>query len=238
MDIDEIPNRYESRLVRKDVPSGVTLVLSQLHETWQEEDVRELQKDLLSLLSPFPLPRGSKSKRVDAGFSFKLNAPEFPELEGELIGKFLEASWGVLSGRIDAGGHARYKLKKRGRETVGFTSDRTFSGVRHAEFRIHYIPYRGEFFKGLPFNMAEARKFGREQGGVRIYLDRFRVFPYGDPATIGLIWTLIAVEGQLPHHVNSAAYQKALFDPCSNCPGTISCLARSFCPGSQLRISS
>jgi len=163
------------------VPSGVTLVLSQLHETWQEEDVRELQKDLLSLLSPFPLPRGSKSKRVDAGFSFKLNAPEFPELEGELIGKFLEASWGVLSGRIDAGGHARYKLKKRGRETVGFTSDRTFSGVRHAEFRIHYIPYRGEFFKGLPFNMAEARKFGREQGGVRIYLDRFRVFPYGDP---------------------------------------------------------
>ena len=180
-DIDEIPNQYESRLVRKDVPSGVTLVLSQLHETWKEEDVRELQKDLLSLLCPFPLPRQSSSRRVDPGFSFKLEAPEFPELEGELLGKFLEASWGVLTGRIDAVGCARYKLKLRSGGTVSFTSTRTFAGLRHAEFRIHYIPYRGEFFKGFPFNMAEARRFGREQGGVRIYFDRFRVFPYGDP---------------------------------------------------------
>jgi signal transduction histidine kinase len=180
-DIDKIPNVYESRLVRKDVPSGVTLILSELQESWEKEDVEELQKDLLSLQCPFPLPRQSRSKRVDPGFSFKLEAPEFPELEGELIGKFFEASWGVLTGRIDAAGHARYKLTKRGGETVSFVSDRTFSGLRHAEFRINYIPYRGEFFKGLPFKMAEARKFGREQGGVRIYLDRFRVFPYGDP---------------------------------------------------------
>jgi signal transduction histidine kinase len=180
-DIDEIPNQYESRLVRKDVPPGVTLILTQLHEIWQEDDVRELQQDLLSLLSPFPLPREPKSKRVDPGFSFELKAAEFPELEGELMGKFLEASWGVLTGRVDAAGHARYRLAKRGGKTVSFTSDRTFSGLRHAEFRIHYILYRGEFFKGLPFNMADVRRFGREQGGVRIYLDRFRVFPYGDP---------------------------------------------------------
>jgi signal transduction histidine kinase len=180
-DIDKIPNHYASKLVKKDVPHGVTLTLTQLHETWREQDVRELQQDLLTLVSPFPLPRDSTNKRVDPGFSFKLEAPEFPELEGELIEKYLEASWGALTGRVDAAGHARYKLRKRGGETLGFTSDRSFSGLRHAQFRIHYILYRGEFFKGLPFNMTDVRNFGRKQGGVRIYLDRFRVFPYGDP---------------------------------------------------------
>jgi signal transduction histidine kinase len=241
-DIDEVPNVYESRLVRKDVPSGVTLILSQLPESWGKEDVQELQRDLLSLQCPFPLPRGSRSKRVDPGFSFKLEAPEFPELEGELIEKFLQASWGVLTGRIDTAGHARYKLKKRGGETVSFKSDRTFSGLRHAEFRINYIPYRGEFFKGLPFNIAEARKFGREQGGVRIYLDRFRVFPYGDP---GDDWVdLDADRGRrtvaTPSELEQAA--KGVVRPMLQLPGNYQLfgavfLSRLSTPGFELNIS-
>jgi signal transduction histidine kinase len=46
---------------------------------------------------------------------------------------------------------------------------------------VHYFVYKAEYFRTLDFDVSGARALGRERGGVRIYLDGFRVFPYGDP---------------------------------------------------------
>jgi len=69
--IDAIPVRYESRIVRKDVSPGVTLTLKDLRETWEEDDIKELQADLFSLVSPFS-ESGDRGRRKDPGFSLKL----------------------------------------------------------------------------------------------------------------------------------------------------------------------
>jgi len=178
--IDDVPIRYKSRIVRKDTPSGVTLTLHDLREQWGEEDIKELQADLFSLVSPVSASV-DRGRRKDPGFSLRLEAPEFPELTGELGEKFLEASWGFLKGKLDGRGRSRYTLRIRGRRTVSFKPDRAFPGVGPIQFAIHFFVYRSEFFKNLPFSVGAARRLANRQSGVRIYMDRFRVFPYGDP---------------------------------------------------------
>jgi signal transduction histidine kinase len=178
--IDDVPIRYESRIVRKDVPSGVTLTLNGLREAWQEGDIKELQGDLFSLVSPIS-ERVDRGRRKDPGFSLRLETPEFPELTGELGEKFLEASWGFLKGKLDSRGRAHYTLRIRGRRKLSFTPDRVFKDIGAIQFRIHFFVYRSEFFKNFPFSVGDARQLASQQSGVRIYMDRFRVFPYGDP---------------------------------------------------------
>jgi hypothetical protein len=184
--IEEIPNHYRSRTVEKGEPTGVTLSLIGLRETWGTEDVAELQRDLLGLVSPFPAPRLPQLPSVDGrtrdpGFTLHLEASEFPEYAGPISDRFLKSAWGRLTGRIDVDGRAHYRLKIRRAATSTFSSDRRFPHARGAQFRIHFFVYRSEFFKGLSFSVAEARKLASDQSGVRIYMDGFRVFPYGDP---------------------------------------------------------
>lgn len=178
--VDDVPVRYRSRVVRNNVPSGVTLTLNKLRESWKQDDIKELQSDLFSLVSPFPESR-DHGRRKDPGFSLRLEAPEFPELTGELGEKFLEASWGSLKGKLDRRGRAHYTLRIRSRRTLSFRPDRIFEDLGPIQFRIHFFVYRSEFFKNFPFSVGDARRLASRQSGVRIYMDRFRVFPYGDP---------------------------------------------------------
>ena len=43
--IDDVPIRYKSRIVRKATPSGITLTLNDLRERWGEGDIKELQDE-------------------------------------------------------------------------------------------------------------------------------------------------------------------------------------------------
>lgn len=185
-DLDRIPNVYSRAAVPTDVPTGVTLVLEEARDIWTEDDVAALQRDLLGLISPFPYEAhksaGDAAYEPDPGFSLEFEAPEFPEYAGELRDRFLEAAWGVLTGNVDQDGTPYYQLGVRRGDTFSFQPHEfTFPRLRDARFEIHYLVYRAEYFRALEFNVRDARELGREKGGVRIYLDGFRVFSYGDP---------------------------------------------------------
>lgn len=181
--LEDIPNIYESQVFSEKQPTGVVLVLTDLREAWNEDEVAELQKDLFGLISPFPVPRGviggDGSKR-DPGFSFELDAPEFPRYAGLLSNRFFSASWGRLTGKVNGAGRARYRLRTRMGDASSFVPERTFQKLGPAQFRLHFFVYRSEFFKDVAAGVGEARRLAAEQSGVRIYLDAFRVFPYGD----------------------------------------------------------
>ena len=181
--LEEIPNDYESQLSGERQPTGVTLSLTGLREAWNEDEVAELQKDLFGLISPFPVPKGvvgQSAGRRDPGFSFDLDAPEFPSYTGPLGNKFLSASWGRLTGRIKGDGKARYHLRTRTGGVSSFLPERVFQKLGPTQFRLHFFVYRSEFFKGGAAGVGDARRLATEHSGVRIYLDAFRVFPYGD----------------------------------------------------------
>jgi len=173
--LTEIPVKYETIIVEDSARTGVMLYLENVRDVWNKEDIAALQKDLFSLTSPF--------QEEDKGFKINLEIPEFPDFEGELGELFLEAAWGVLTGYVDNQGTPSYHLEIREpQEQLDFIpADEEFKNLVEARFRIHFFIYKSDYFDDFDFGMRDAQRIGREQGGVRIYLDGFRVFPYGDP---------------------------------------------------------
>ena len=186
--LTKIPVTYERTVVDDSIPTGVMLYLEGVRDVWNERDIVELQRDLFTLVSPFPQDAmrpttAEPGYKPDPGFSFKLEVPEFPAYEGELGEQFLAAAWGVLTGYVDDQGVPHYHLDIRDmQERLDFTpTDEVFKGLADVHFRIHFFVYKSDYFADFAFGVRDATRMGREQGGVRIYLDGFRVFPYGDP---------------------------------------------------------
>jgi hypothetical protein len=180
-ELSAVPNKYRRYPVGDNTPTGVTLTISGLRDTWAEADVRELQGDLLGLVSPFPIPKALDDNSKDPGFSLTLRAPEFPDLEGKLAETLFRAAWGTLVARTDKDGKPAYSLHRRSDSKASYRPSVAFRSLGRAHVRVLFFIYRAEFFKGLPFSVADVRHFASERGGVRIYMDKFRVFPYGDP---------------------------------------------------------
>jgi signal transduction histidine kinase len=185
--LTSIPVGYERRAVSGDTPTGVMLLLEGIRDAWSEDDVADLRKDLIGLTSPFPTERfrrkeGERVHEPDPGFSIVLEAPEFPEHEGELREHFLEAAWGVLTGEVDENGNTHYHVEMlRTGKSADYVEEMTdFRSLAGAGFRIYYFVYRGAYFQDFDFGYRDAIKHGREHGGVRIYLDGFRVYGYAE----------------------------------------------------------
>ncbi len=192
--LTEIPVTYERTIIEDSKPTGVRLYLENAREVWNEEDIAELQRDLFSLINPFPAENKEREKSTidrlesgynrDPGFKIMLETSEFPDYQGELGEQFLAAAWGVLSGYVDKQGIPRYHLDIREpQEQLDFMpADEVFNNLADVRFRIYFFVYKSDYFDDFDFGVRDAQRLGREQGGVRIYLDGFRVFPYGDAA--------------------------------------------------------
>lgn len=185
--LTRIPVTFDRTPVEKRTPTGVTLYLEDARDTWSEEDVVDLQRDVLSLVSPFSQdilrPAAKPECKPDPGFSMRLQVPEFPEYEGELGEQFLAAAWGRLTGLVHDQGFPHYHLDVRAtQEQSEFAPDgEVLKGLADARFTVHFFVYKSDYFEDFDFGVRAAQSMGREHGGVRIYLDGFRVFPYGDP---------------------------------------------------------
>lgn len=189
-DLVSVPVAYDREVVLSDTPTGVTLVIEDARDAWEEEEIVELRRDLLSLQSPFPDLiiksdlANKKGCQDDPGFNFEIQisgSKELEKLSGGLGDAFLRAAWAKLDGNIDASGHAHYNIELlRTGDTDRLIDDtNTYNGLEGARLRVYYFIYASEYFKESDFNVRDASQKGREEGGIRIYLDGFRVFPYG-----------------------------------------------------------
>ncbi|MGD0006120.1 MAG: ATP-binding protein, partial [Anaerolineaceae bacterium] len=189
-DLVSVPVAYTRELVLSDTPTGVTLVIEDARDAWEEEEILELRRDLLSLQSPFPdlTIRSERANKEgcqdDPGFNFEIQisgSNELERLSGGLGDAFLRAAWAKLDGNIDEHGHAHYDIEflRTGNRDSLIDDTNIYSGLEGARLRVYYFIYASEYFKDSDFNVRDASQKGREEGGIRIYLDGFRVFPYG-----------------------------------------------------------
>lgn len=177
-DLTEIPNKSKVTQSSKGAP-GTTLRLVDLREHWTERDFTMLQRQVV-LLTVQKGARRAGSKE-DPGFSVGFDAPEFPKGHGVLLEKFIEAGWGLLGGHVDKKGRARLTLDGKLIGRKEFTPDKTFQLLAGLEWEIAFLPQNKDYFrdpKTLTSGVAETL---RSFGGVRLYIDGFRIYPYGDP---------------------------------------------------------
>ena len=189
-DLTHVPITYTRQRVNLGTRTGVSLFIEDARDAWTEDDISDLRRDLLTIQSPFPdlvvKPKPTEiHSRVDPGFNinFEIKGEDnLEDLSGGLGEVLLEAAWAKLDGYIDNSGKAHYEIAIRVNNEKDKLTDETnnYKGLENAKLRVYYMVYRKEYFQEFDFGVRDMQKRGRAEGGVRIYLDGFRVFPYGE----------------------------------------------------------
>ncbi len=192
-DLNIVPVTYSRERTHPDTQTGVALFIEDVRDAWVEDSMVELRRDLLTIQSPFPdlvvKPAESTEDNLeflpDPGFNINFEIKgtnELEDLSGGLGEAFLEAAWARLDGFIDKSGKAHYDIDIRVTKEQDNLIDETndYKGLENANLRIYYMVFKSDYFVPFDFGVGDARQRGRKEGGVRIYLDGFRVFPYGD----------------------------------------------------------
>lgn len=175
-DLTEVPNKYlVTYATRGEV--GTTLRLQDLRERWTERDFTMLQRQVVLLT----VQKGARrsSYKEDPGFGVRFEAPEFPRSEGILLDRYMEAGWGLLSGQVDANGRAQLTLNAKLIGKRELVPDEKFEFLPGLEWQIAFIPQDRNYFRDKRLTSGVAETL-RVFGGVRLYMDGFRVYPYGD----------------------------------------------------------
>ena len=184
LDLSEVKIDVTHEILAEEAATGTTLHFNDLADTWTANDLREIQGELNALIDPLEhegYVHRESGGEPDPGITTMLEVPEFPEFEGTIDDRFLEAAWGVLKGRVTEEGQSEYVLDiaESGARLHHDPSALVFADLAGATFTIRMMVYSANRFRGSGYRVGDARTFGRERGGVRIYLDKFRVFSYG-----------------------------------------------------------
>ena len=185
--ISEVPATYRREEVHAvDIETGVRLRLLGLRDVWVAEDLTELHRDLLKLISPMPTGASTGRQNRDPGFSVEIRSEEFPEFSGDLGGTFLANALGVLEGQLSKNGTASYRLKFRGRRSIRFVPPRSkFPELGPSTFTIHFFIYKKDFFLGLPINTRKRRLEGAKMAASRFMSIDFVFRLTATPVTTG-----------------------------------------------------
>ncbi len=183
-DLSDVVSKVTHEMVSEDLPTGTTLHLDHLADIWTGKDIADLQaelSDLMNLESHQGYIRRSADAQPDPGFDVQILIPEFPKFEGAIEEPFLEAAWGLLTGRVTEQGTPQYELDIRdGDKSLRHEPANTwFTGLAGATLTVRMMVYQGSRFRGSGYSLPEARRLGRSRGGVKVYLDGFQVFSYG-----------------------------------------------------------
>ncbi|MFZ3060273.1 MAG: sensor histidine kinase [Candidatus Methanoperedens sp.] len=177
--LTEIPSDYQTKKLDKG-STGLTLRLTDLSESWTESEFNLLRRQLLTLSTV----KGTRRKgfKEDPGFEIRFEASEFPKGEGFLVDQFMDAGWGKLDGIIKEDGTVALKLTAKMIGTHDYELPKMFNLLKGIKFEIGWVPIKKEYFRDIQtLTKGIAREVMLEQGGIRVYLDGFRVYPYGDP---------------------------------------------------------
>ncbi len=171
--------------------SGTALIMTGLKDTWNESSLLELKKELTLLISPF---KGINDFNINikSGLNNK-------EIDGDIKStKYLKAADWIVKAQIHSDNTIsmkmsseifkkhKYQLSKvKWKDLFKDSLVEPRCGPLSFEFYFFITNKNNEDFKKLNLNKANTISFLKNNNGVRIYRDNFRVKPYGDPDGLG-----------------------------------------------------
>ena len=175
-----IPCRYETEISNSET-LGTKLELIGLKEHWLQRDFNTLRRSISWLTMAQEVRR--KGFKADPGFAIELQAQEFEQGEGLILDQLTDSGWGRLQGKVLPNGRASLKLK--GNFLTGekkWTSDIKFPNLVGVTCDISH------FTSGEAYQLVRNKRILtktvlsqlREEAGVRVYYEAFRVFPMGE----------------------------------------------------------
>lgn len=162
--------------------TGTTLRLIGLTESWSQYKFSLLKRQVLTLSKMGATKR--KGYEEDPGFKILFEAPEFqPDNEKVLADEVMDSGWGTIISKLDENGNFKITLNAKDFKAEPYTIPKKFDKIHGVSFKIAWLPsINKEYFRDPDlYTRPTLQELLREQGGVRVYLDGFRIFPYGDP---------------------------------------------------------
>jgi len=164
---------------------GTTLKITNLEDAWLDEDIKRVFRYVADLLQPFKLMKHTKKSDK---FEVKIyHEDDQQKTEVASVEKlFTENAIAIINGDVNSIGRGeisysseRYRVNVPKKE-FGFKDDQEktlkFSSLRNIKFVAYYF-----IQDELPKNSKSLIwNFLRENGGIRIYRNGFKVPPYGD----------------------------------------------------------
>lgn len=199
--LTNIPCKYDTETLASGVP-GTTLELIGLKDAWLQRDFNTLRRSISWLTMAREVRR--KDFEADPGFAIELQAEQFEQGEGLILEQLVDSGWGRLQGVVLGDGRASLKL--HGNYLTGeknWISDVKFPSLAGVSCDISLFA-SGEAYH-LVRNKRILTKYVlsqlREEAGVRVYYEAFRVFPMGERGDdwLGLDHDAAARRGSFSH---------------------------------------
>lgn len=204
--------------VLKERRVGTKLVISGLKDPWSPAQIRRAYRYVSELIQPVDLTfRPKRTNSEDPGFevSFFRQEGGIPETIASNEENIFGHSFAVFSGHVDLKGEPFYSVESA-RFKINLTDqvlmqDPKVKTVMDADFsdyrRIAGISFRAHYFieDALPAGTrGSVRNILRNNGGIKIYRNGFRVLPYGEAKDDWLgLQRSSALRALLPPHANS-----------------------------------
>lgn len=192
-DLTSIASRIDE--VEKTRPEGTVLVIEDLRDGWTNATIRRAFRYVSDLLQPFPLKALTQDAKERAEADPGFEPHFFRSADGDVAtvadeqGQFLDLALAVFQGRVDENGRGQWSIVSNqlpeldepflpiGKDPNDPTIP--FQDLRGVEFRAYYYIHQSGLIPRV--NAKTIRDWLLKQGGIRVYRNGFRVFPYGEP---------------------------------------------------------
>lgn len=180
--VENVPVREEGK--------GTTLIIEGLREAWSDTSIKRAYRYLAELLQPFPLSGQLSKSENDPGFKVDIYQQDSFGLPHVILNEqraYYDHALAIIEGHVDDKGVGFWTVESN---RLGIVKDEQAlsknSGERESPFAhlrdVHLKAYYFIFEPGLfpPNTITAVRETLKEQGGIRIYRNGFRVLPYGE----------------------------------------------------------
>lgn len=165
---------------------GTILIIEQLRDSWSKAQIERVYRYASEVLQPFPLSKTKKQAKTSDDPGFKLNCIKIDNGKRELIADektmFFEHALAEIGGRVDNEGNIFLTIKSKklsySEKTFLINKDNPLEVLRNISLKAYYFIY-GEM--DVPKQTETLiREKAKQEGGIRLYRNGFRVLPYGE----------------------------------------------------------
>lgn len=195
---------------------GTTLIIDQLREAWSEAAIKRVYRFISELLQPFPLsdrlPKSSKQSSFEVSI-YKTGPKGGRQIVADKYKAFFNHAVAIIEGTVDEDGFATWGLQGK-KVDINYADEKLSSSdkevnkpyqrLRNVRLKAYYFIFGVGYFP--PNTQGSVQSKLREQGGIKIYRNGFRVLPYGE---IGDDWA--GLEKDTRTNVNLAPHANINF---------------------------
>ncbi|MCV9936708.1 ATP-binding protein [Boseaceae bacterium BT-24-1] len=188
--LEQVPVLLDATPSRR---AGTIIRIERLRDEWSVGQIRRCWRGLLALQQPFPVTPIEHRPQADPGFevAFLRDGGLFsdPELVADFQTEILAHMHAMIEFRVDHEGKAEWRISQnrfgpdRGWARINHqhrdsSAPPPYAVLREVAMKAHYFILLPDLLPGLVF--SRVRDTLRDEGGIRLYRNGFRVVPYGE----------------------------------------------------------